>query len=425
MWLIERFIRHLGRWFIALALLLIIFGISQHYWIKSYGGNYTQQPEEIGLLSKKAQQFVQKTQNALRRPIVDYRIPVWAFTTSDDQYVNPHYLSWKRPGKRFAFLTLASAAGLQGNSINELSSAEIANQVESRLVRQLRSQNKFSLGVITALDYYHDDAGKPDVSKSSYRTSNSYVSALSKRWPDVLQAAVSIHPHRLDALERLDYWAKQGVKYLHLIPAIQGIDPADERLEPFWRRAKRRGFTILTGSGHADTFYIHTNNEWGNPWRWEPALKLGLTVVLENVGGVGRYSNPYGDGDEREAHEIFMEMTEKEYGRRVLADIGRVGSAAAIPDLVQASLQRPELANHLVYASHYPMSATQRLLSLDELEDQLFITAEQQQWLREVYDYNPILSDWLLKATLRLPQTQGEDAIGYDMNIFSQKHRLP
>lgn len=425
MWFVERILRHVFRTVILLVLILSILGITQNYWVTTYGGSFQHQPEEFGKLSESSKQFVSDINKDYRSQTIDYRLPILAFGTDKQHYLNPKYTGWRSPAKRFSFLTLASAAGISNNSLNTLSTNELSKQYEYRLVRQLRLREKPSRAVISALDYFYTADGKIDFAKTSYRTSNQQVLDISQRWPELFLPAVSVHPFRLDALARLKVWHKQGVKYLNIAPSIQGVDPSDSRLEPYWNAVKQLGFTVITTSGHASSSYIHSNNDWGNPWLWEPVLRRGIKVVMQGLGGIGEYSNPYAEGGVQHTYEIFMEMTEKRYGYLLFGDLAGITEKQAIPDMLQVSLQNPNLNKHLVYASNYPFSAQQRALVLDKLAEQLFITADEVTALEEVYQYNPLLMDKLLKTSLRLPQTQGEDAIGFNTSVFAKSFKLP
>jgi len=58
-----------------------------------------------------------------------------------------------------------------------------------------------------------------------------------------------------------------------------------------------------------------------------------------------------------------------------------------------------------VNGSDYPLPAINVLIRTSTLRKQGYITTEERVLLNEVYDYNPLLFDFVLKRAIRLPGT--------------------
>jgi mannonate dehydratase len=69
-------------------------------------------------------------------------------------------------------------------------------------------------------------------------------------------------------------------------------------------------------------------------------------------------------------------------------------------------LQREHLHERLVNGSDYPLPAVNILIRTGALRKQGYITTNERVWLNEIYDYNPLLFDFVLKRTLKLPGTE-------------------
>ena len=69
-------------------------------------------------------------------------------------------------------------------------------------------------------------------------------------------------------------------------------------------------------------------------------------------------------------------------------------------------LQREDLHERLVNGSDYPLPAVNVLIRTGALVKQGYITSEERTCLNEIYDYNPLLFDFALKRTMKLPGTQ-------------------
>ncbi len=68
-------------------------------------------------------------------------------------------------------------------------------------------------------------------------------------------------------------------------------------------------------------------------------------------------------------------------------------------------LAREDLHERLVNGSDYPLPAVNLLIRTRPLVKQGYINADEADSLKEIYDYNPLLFDFVLKRTLKLPGT--------------------
>jgi mannonate dehydratase len=60
----------------------------------------------------------------------------------------------------------------------------------------------------------------------------------------------------------------------------------------------------------------------------------------------------------------------------------------------------------LVNGSDYPLPAINVVIRTTSLVKQGYLTADERVCLNEIYDYNPLLFDFALKRTIRLPGSQ-------------------
>jgi mannonate dehydratase len=68
-------------------------------------------------------------------------------------------------------------------------------------------------------------------------------------------------------------------------------------------------------------------------------------------------------------------------------------------------LAREDLHERIVNGSDYPLPAVNVLIRTRPLVKQGYINADEANSLKEIYDYNPLLFDFVLKRNLRLPGT--------------------
>jgi mannonate dehydratase len=98
-------------------------------------------------------------------------------------------------------------------------------------------------------------------------------------------------------------------------------------------------------------------------------------------------------------------MSEKRYEGLLFADISAMtqyNRAGALRTI----LAREDLHERLVNGSDYPLPAINILIRTGVLFKQGYISQEERACLNEVYDYNPLLFDFVLKRTLKLPGTE-------------------
>jgi len=68
-------------------------------------------------------------------------------------------------------------------------------------------------------------------------------------------------------------------------------------------------------------------------------------------------------------------------------------------------LSRADLHHRLVNGSDYPLPAVNVLIRTGPLAKLGYIDADETEALREIYHYNPLLFDFVLKRTLKVPGT--------------------
>ena len=72
---------------------------------------------------------------------------------------------------------------------------------------------------------------------------------------------------------------------------------------------------------------------------------------------------------------------------------------------VTTILEREDLHERRVNGSDYPLPAVNVLIRTKPLVKRGYIEPDERDNLNEIYDYNPLLFDFVLKRTLRLPGT--------------------
>ena len=112
------------------------------------------------------------------------------------------------------------------------------------------------------------------------------------------------------------------------------------------------------------------------------------------------------DPRKRKVHnfDLFMRlMGEKKYEGLLYADISGTTQFNRMNKTLPVLLKRPDIQARLVNGSDYPLPAINVLIHTSNFVKKGYITKDEQKALKEIYDYNPLLFDFVLKRTIRNP----------------------
>ena len=158
--------------------------------------------------------------------------------------------------------------------------------VLERLARRLDESRHVSAAVVLAMDGVVDTSGKLDEAATEIHIPNDFLGRECRKHSNLLFGA-SINPYRPDALERLDRAAADGAVLLKWLPSVQGIDPDDARLKPFYRRLQELKLPLLTHTGTEESF-TRVDNSLADPLRLRSALDEGVTVIAAHCASNGK-----------------------------------------------------------------------------------------------------------------------------------------
>lgn len=215
-----------------------------------------------------------------------------------------------------------------------------------RLSTRLAESSRVQAAVVLALDGAVDSNGELDRERTELYIPNDYLAAQCRIHDNLLFGA-SVNPLRRDALERLDMAAADGAVLLKWLPSIQGADPADRRLIPFYRRLADLKLPLLAHTGEEESF-TRADNSLADPARLRLALEQGVTVIAAHCASNGRNN---GQRNLERLMPLFAEFT------NLFADISALTLANRLGHL-QKVLRHSELHERLLYGSDMPLPET-------------------------------------------------------------------
>jgi predicted TIM-barrel fold metal-dependent hydrolase len=306
-------------------------------------------------------------------------------------WVNPEMTRLTSPWRHFKFDVYRHAAG-----ITDLAQAD--RQYLDRLLALARLANPDGKLLAFAFDYFVDESGEERPSKSEFHVPNEYVLGLARRHPELLPC-VSIHPHRPDAVERLDRAAASGAIAVKWLPNAMGIDPSSSKCDPFYERLQKLGIPLISHAGEERAVHSPDAQELGNPLRLRRPLERGVRVVVAHAASLGTVEDL--DAPERlkmKAFDAFMRLfSDKRYDALLFADVSAVTQVHRLSTPLRELLISKSLHSRLLNGSDYPLPCIDPLISTRALVKEGFLQAADRPALNEIYAANPLLFDFVVK----------------------------
>jgi predicted TIM-barrel fold metal-dependent hydrolase len=366
-------------------------------------GASTQPPEELkDRIGAKAGDLIKRSFDDIDPArLVDYHTHVVGTGKGTDAFVNPKMLAWRHPFHRLKFKVYLSAG-----AVTDVEQAD--SQIVERLTRLITNIDSHGKHRLLAFDKNYNRDGTANLGKTEFYVSNDYVFALAEQHSDCFEPVLSVNPYRSDALSELERGAKRGARMVKWLPNAMGIDPSDELCDPFYQKMKELGLILLSHGGEEKAVEAEEDQRLGSPLLLRRALDHGVKVIVAHCAGLG--DNEDLDSPQRKRvpnFDLFLRlMDEKRHEGLLFADISAMTQYNRTGRPLTTILQREDLHERLVNGSDYPLPAINLLIRTSALVKQGYITSEERVSLNEIYDYNPLLFDFALKRTIRVPGTE-------------------
>jgi predicted TIM-barrel fold metal-dependent hydrolase len=367
------------------------------------GGAFNHKPEQLeGSLNPKASDLIKRAfQDIDPERLIDHHTHIAGIGTSDTgAFINPKMRSWAHPFHYLKFKVYLSAAG-----VDEVKDADV--QLVQRLVSLIKHIAHHGKHRLLAFDKNYGLDGSVNLEKTEFYVPNEYVFSLAQHNPDLFIPNISVNPYRPDALQELEKWGERGARIVKWLPNAMGIDPANPRCDRFYQKMKELDLILLSHGGEEKAVEAAEDQKLGNPLLLRRALDHGVKVIVAHCAGLGQ-NEDLDDRDKRlrPNFDLFRRlMDDKKYEGLVFGEISAMTQFNRCGTPLRTILEREDLHPRLVNGSDYPLPAVNVLIRTSTLVKQGYINAAERQSLNEIYDYNPLLFDFVLKRTLKLPGT--------------------
>ncbi len=369
-----------------------------------FSGAFKHRPEEMkARLSAGARGLMERAYSDVDPGrLRDYHVPMVGLGTNNSgMSVNLKMLSWLHPLHR-----LRAAAYLSGAHVTSRDQAD--QQYVDRLVRLIRHIKGHGKYHLLAFDHYYNQDGTINLDKTNFYTPNAFVFNLAEKYPDVFAPTISVHPYRPDALQELEKWAKRGARFVKWLPNAQGMNAADPRNDDYYRLLNKYDLTLLTHAGEEQAVASAEDQAFGNPLLFRRPLELGVKVVIAHCGSLGVNEDLDNPGKKVKSFGLFMRLMDTpRYESLLFGDLSAMTQFNRLPGPLCQIIKRRDLHHRLLDGSDYPLPAINFVIQTRSLVKHGLITSEERRHLNEIYDYNPLVFDYVLKRTIRR-RTTGE-----------------
>jgi len=371
--------------------------------LKHVGGAFTHKPSELkDRLSAKASDLVKRSfEDVDEAHLLDYHTHVAGVGAhGTGAFVNPKMRTWHHPLHRLKFEVYLSAAGVDAEG-------DADSQFVSRLKDLVRHAGHHGRHRLLAFDKNYFPDGTANLEKTEFYVPNEYVFSLAEADADIFEPVISVNPYRADACAELERWAARGARMVKWLPNAMGIDPSDERCDSFYAKMKQLGLVLLSHGGEEKAVEAEEDQRFGNPLLLRRPLEHGVKTVVAHCAGLGTSEDLEDPARERVSNfRLFLRlMDDRRYDGLVFGDISAMTQFNRIGEPLSTVLAREDLHARLVNGSDYPLPAVNALIRTRPLARAGYLDEDEREPLRELYGFNPLLFDFVLKRRLRLPGT--------------------
>lgn len=368
-------------------------------------GKFSSPPLLKQNLSSHAQQLIDRAfANIQPEKLIDYHAHlIGTNTTSTGNSIHSYFFSWRHPFLRLVGLSFETGFGIE----NIQKADQEALEQLTQLIDRMPIKGKYCL---LAFDNHYDNDGFFDLIKSKIHVSNEYIVRVAAQRPDIFIPAISVHPYRADAVDELEKWAHQGVKMIKWMPNAMGMNPMDPRCSTFYKKMEELNLILLTHTGYEAAVPVSEGQELGNPLLLRRALDQNVKVIMAHCATLGKGKDFEQTGKRLPNFELFLRlMSDPNYKNNLYGDISavtQINRMKYVPALIELSQSGELLFNRLVNGSDYPLPVFNLLISTKLFKRKGLITEEESVSLNEIFRWNPLLFDFVLKRTMRHPESQ-------------------
>lgn len=185
---------------------------------------------------------------------------------------------------------------------------------------------------------------------------------------------------------------------------------------------KEHDMVLLTHVGKEDNVPVTKFQPLNNPLLYRKPLDMGVKVIMAHLASSGKNPDLDNDNAPVDNYELFFRlMDEPKYKDLLFGDISAITQVNRMGAPLLKALEREDLHHRLIHGSDYPLPAINVLISTRLLAAQGYIENEQKEPLNEIYNFNPLLFDYVVKRCTKHPKDPSKK---FPASMFKFNERL-
>lgn len=280
---------------------------------------------------------------------------------------------------------------------------------------------------ILAMDHWYDPDGTMREDRTGLYISNDYMMSVVAAYPEHFMPCISVNPYRADALAELDKYGQMGVKMVKWLPNSMGMDPSHPKCVPFYQKMAQYNMVLLCHVGEEHSVSAGgMKQSLGNPLLLRLALDNGVKVIAAHCASEGTNID-LDDPEQKKVDnfDLFIRLMDTpKYKGLLFADISSLITFKRCGKPLITILNRTDLHDRLVFGTDYPVPAIGLIVHTKALAQAGYITWEEKPLLDEIFEFNPLLFDFVLKRTAKSPDFGNKfslDIFGWNANLLGTK----
>lgn len=256
--------------------------------------------------------------------------------------------------------------------------------------------------MVMAFDFTYDETGKRRDDLTTFSVPNRYAAKVAAANSARFEWTASVHPWRPDAIDELSWCHANGARAVKWLPPTMGIDLANPKCVPFFRRLRELDLPLLTHVGQELSVRGAHREEFGHPLALRHALGEGVRVIAAHCASLGESPDTDKPGAPITANfELFGRlMDDPRYEKLLFGDISAMilfNRDDAMPRLMDRDAWHGRLLN----GSDYPLPGVMPVVSIKHFVELGLLAPDAVPVLRDLRHANPLLFDFVLKRSLR------------------------
>ena len=318
-------------------------------------------------------------------------------------WLNPRMRDHFYVARRFQYDMFREATGMQDEATADQDYIE-------RLLSVHRAANPKGKLLVMAFDCFVTEGGEELRDHAAFYTPNEYAFKIAEQYEEFVPCA-SIHPYRLDALDRLDEAIDRGARAIKWLPNAMGMDPNSPRCDGFYRRLADAGIPLISHAGIEYAVQGAEHQELGNPLRLRRPLDAGCKVIVAHAAssGNGIDLDAGANGSSRQpTFDLFLRMmADSRHDGLLFADLSAITVLNRGPRILRTLLGAQEWHHRFVNGSDYPVPAIHIAINPLKLEYDGLLTSEDRDHCEKLARINPMLFDFCVKRSVRYRSPDG------------------